>query len=211
MVERVWDPALQDADQSGQGKVLAAAFHRQKPDLVLCGDSCLDQMNSLVPGLATAAAGMPYVPGVDKIEKIEAGTAIVIRRQAKGKREKVFVRLPACLSIVPITNITGVEPDLARVINAFTEQVPCLDLTALGVADQTVTGRGVKAVNITTRLRKPPLTKPVTPQAGLAEQRLRQIISGGVARKQGEVVSGNPQELVDGIVEFLRRQPVVSI
>lgn len=210
-VERIWDPALQNADQLGQGKVLAAAINRQKPGLVLCGDSCLDQLSSLVPGIAAATVGMPYVPGVDKVEKIEAGTAIVIRRLAKGKREKVIVHLPALLSMVPTSSSIALEPDLPAVVNAFRENVPCLDLTALGVADQTVAGRGVKAFDITMRLRKPPLTKPVTPEPGPAEQRLRQILSGGAARKQGEVISGDPKEIVEKIVEFLRRQPAVRI
>ena len=86
---RVWDEALVDADQMGKGKVLAAALKKLQPDLVLCGDDCLDQLNSDLSGIAAAVAGIPYLPGVTELEIVEGGKADVVRRLEKGKRQRV--------------------------------------------------------------------------------------------------------------------------
>ncbi len=211
-VLRIWDKALEEADLLGRGKALAAALARSKPELVLCGDGCLDQINSALPGVVAAAAGMAYVPGVTKLEKVEAGKAIVIRRLEKGKRERVIIRLPALVAIEDGGSAPAYYADLPGAVTAFTVAVPCKGLACLGLSAERVGSRGAKVHNTLLRVARPVVTRPVTPDPGLpAEQRLRKILSGGIVRKQGEVITGSAEQLADKIVEFLRKEPVVRL
>lgn len=209
---RIWDPTLAGADQLGRGKALAAAVMRSKPDLVLCGDRCLDQLNSLLPGVIAAEAGMAFVPGVTRVEKVDEGKAVVIRKLEKGKRERILVTLPALVAIEDGGSAPAYYADLPSLISAFSQAVPSKDLGCLGLPAEKIGGRGAKVHSIMTRVSRPVITRPATPDHRLpAEQRLRKILAGGAVRKQGEIISGSPEELVNRIVEFLRQEPVVIL
>lgn len=208
-VQRLWDPVLEDSDQLGQGKTLAAALERLKVNLVLCGDRCLDQLNSLIPGIAAGAAGITYLTEIEKVENIDDDKAVIIRRRPKGKREKVAVRLPALLAIAETKSESSERAGLDATLTALTQKIPCWDLGDLGLNADTVGARGAKIANIQIRIAKPPFTRPQTPDYRLpAEQRLGSIITSGTVRKQGEVVTGQTDKLVDKIIEFLSREPI---
>lgn len=208
---RIWDEALAEADVLGRAKALAAALNQTKPDLILAGDDCLDQFDTLLPGVLAAAAGMAYVPGVTTVEKVEMGTAVVIRRLEKGERARVAVSLPALIA-VENGGTNADEVSLPALIAAFSEPLPCQNLLSLGLPPARVGSRGSKVHNIMTRAARPITTKPRTPDPGLsAEQRLRYIFAGGMARKQGEVVTGSPEELADRIVQFLQNNSVMGL
>lgn len=209
--KRLWDSALEHADQLGQGKVMAAALQRLNPDVVMSGDSCLDQHNTLMPGIAAAVAGMTLVIQVENIEMMKDGRVQVVCRREKGQREQVAVRLPALLAFTDIGWESLGRADLVDTIAAFTQVIPCWDLTDLGLSAETVGGRGAKLDRKQIRPQQPPYTKPLTPDPHLsAEQRLRQILTGGVVRKQGEIASGELEILGDKIVEFLYRESVIG-
>lgn len=209
---RIWDSALADADQLGRGKVLATALMKGKPDLVLGGDGCLDQMNELLPGVVAANANMVFVPGVTKVEKVENGTAVLVRKMEKGRRERVEVNLPVLVAIEDGGGTPAYYADLPNVISAFSQPVPSKGLTCLGVPADKVGSWGARVNDIMTRVTIPSITRPVTPDPNLsAEQRLRKILAGGVVRKQGEIITGTPEQMVDRIIEFLRQEPVVMI
>ena len=209
---RIWDEALIDADQLGKGKVLAAALKKLQPDLVLCGDDCLDQLNSDLPGVAAAVAGIPYIPGVTDLEKVEDGKASVVRRLEKGKRQRVSVSLPAFIAVEGGRRASNNYAALPDLIAGLTESIPCETLLDLGLSADKVGGRGAKIRTITLRHPKPMVTFPVTPDHRLpAEVRLRTILAGGMVRKQGEVIIGSPDYLTDRIIEFMRQEPGVKL
>lgn len=209
---RIWDEALVDADQMGKGKVLAAALKMLLPDLVLCGDDCLDQLNSDLPGVAAAAAGIPYVPGVTELEKVEGEKAYVVRWLEKGKRQRVNVALPALIAVEGGrrgNNNYAALPDLIAGLRAL---IPCQNLQNLGLLADKVGSRGAKVRRIKVRVFKPMVTFPVTPDHSLtAAQRLSTILAGGMVRKQGEVITGSPDYLTDRIIEFMRQEPGVKL
>ena len=206
-VIRIWDEAMVDADTIGRGKAAAAAITATKPDLVLCGEGCLDQLDTLLPGVVAASAGIAYVPGVTKVEKVVNGHAVVIRRLEKGRRERVAVSLPALIAVEDGGVAPSYYPDLLGVISAFSNPVPCKDLVSLGLSAERVGSRGAQVNKLLTRTAKPVTTKPRTPDPQqLAEHRLRSILSGGITRKQGEVVTGSPEQLANRIIQFLRSE-----
>lgn len=204
--QRLWDSALEDSDQLGKGKALAAALERLKVNLVLCGDNCLDQLNSLIPGIAAGVAGINFLTEIEKVENIKGDQAIVIRRGEKGKRERLAVRLPALLAVAETNSEAPEQAGLEETLNAFTQDIPCWDLQDLGLSAETVGVRGSKIVNIKIRPAVPPYTRPTTPDYKWpAQQRLQSIVTGSAVKKQGEIVTGDTETAVAKIIEFLSK------
>lgn len=202
---RIWDDDLAGADGLGRGRALAAAVLNLKPDLLLCGDGCLDQLDTMLPGLIAAGSGMAYVPGVTILEKVEDGHALVVRRLGKGRRARMLVKLPAVLALEGRRDIPPCDAGLPELVAAFTRPVPCLDLAGLGLAAEWCGSRGAKIQVITVREPVPVTLEVAAPDHQLpAEQRIRQIMAGAQMRKQGEVVTGTPEELAEKIYQFIR-------
>ncbi|WP_421070587.1 electron transfer flavoprotein subunit beta/FixA family protein [Pelotomaculum propionicicum] len=202
---RIWDDDLAGADELGRGRALAAAVLNLKPDLLLCGDGCLDQLNSMLPGVIAAGSGMAYVPGVTILEKVEEGRAQVVRRLGKGRRARMIVKLPAVLALESQGDISPCAAGLPELVAAFTSTVPCLDLAGLGLAAEWCGSRGAKIHSITVKAPVPVTVGLASPDSRLpAEQRIRQILAGAQMRKQGEVVTGTPEELAEKIYQFIR-------
>jgi electron transfer flavoprotein beta subunit len=202
---RVWDDDLAGADELGRGRALAAAVLNLKPDLLLCGDGCLDQLNSMLPGVIAAGSGMAYVPGVTILEKVEEGRAQVVRRLGKGRRARMLVKLPAVLALASEGYTSPCAAGLPELVAAFTQPVPCLDLAGLGLAAERYGSRGAKIQAISVRAPIPVMVEVAAPDSLLpAEQRIRQILAGAQLRKQGEVVTGTPEELAEKIYQFIR-------
>lgn len=202
-VLRVWDDGLADADVTVKGQVLAAAFNRLKPDLVLCGDGCLDQLDTAMPGIAAVIAGYSYVPGVTNVESIAPGQAVIVRYAGKGQRERVRVRLPVLLAVDKQEKAEQENIGLQAVINAFTAPVNCLNLTDLGLSPRTCLQR-TKAYRIMDRLPIPAACRMVIPDSRLpAGERINQILTGPIERKQGRIISGPPEELAEEILQYL--------
>jgi electron transfer flavoprotein beta subunit len=208
---RVWDDGLADADVTVRSQVMAAALTRLKPDLVLCGDGCLDQLDTVVPGMAAAVAGYNYVPGVTNLESIAPGQAVIVRYAGKGRRERVQICLPALLAVDKQDKTEQENSDLQAVIRAFSTPVTCLDFNALGLSPRIGGIRHPKAYRIMDRFPIPATSRIAIPDSGLpAEGRISQILTGPIKRKQGEIISGTPAELAEKILQYLHGHGAVK-
>ncbi len=207
---RIEDEGLEDSDMLGKGTALAAAVREWKPSLVLTGDQCIDQLNTLLPGAVAAAAGMTFVTGIIEIEKVDAKEATVIRRAGRGKRERLLVRLPALMAVAEAADCSCPgSAGLPEVISACTAEIPCTNVDFPGAGQGKCTLIGSKFYGVTVKAATPPVVKPFTPDCRLsAEQRLRSILAGSSREKHGEIVSGTPEQIADRIVKFFREGAV---
>ncbi|BAF58781.1 hypothetical protein PTH_0600 [Pelotomaculum thermopropionicum SI] len=205
---RVWDEALAGADVLGKGRALAAAAAALKPDLIVCGEGCLDQIDTMLPGAVAAAAGMTSVAGIVALEKVEGGRAFAVRRSGRGRRERVAIRLPALVALEE-GECPGRTAGLPELLAALAVPVPCLDLASLGLSAAKCGAAGAKVHNLLVRFPVPPVSRPFTPDSRLpAERRLREILAGGMSGGRGEVITGAPERLAEKIYRFLNSIPV---
>lgn len=97
---RVWDDALEEADQIGVARVIAKIVDREQPSLVLCGAQSSDHGHAQT-GMAVAGfLGCAHVAVVSHLDYApEDGSATVERELEGGLVERLTVETPAVLTI----------------------------------------------------------------------------------------------------------------
>jgi electron transfer flavoprotein beta subunit len=203
-VVRLWDESHAITKPSVTSTLLAASLRLEDalPDLILCGARSLDRWAGKVPALLGEHLDRPVVTDVTQLE-IQGDRALVQRRLARGARSESEVMLPAVL---------GVESSLARLrqatlpglMRAKAAKIPVRNLFELGLSVQ-----DLQFPTVTLREVMPPAPRPraiFIPDPNLPPyERAAQIMSAGVAKKSGQVVSDrSPEEMADAIIDFLR-------
>jgi electron transfer flavoprotein beta subunit len=126
---RVWDAGLEDADQLGVARVLAAAVSREQPDLVLCGVQSSDAVTGSTGVALAAHLGLPRVAVVKQLDYDGASATATVQRELEGGLVEVLrVRCPALLTIQ-----TGInEPRYATMRAIKQAREKPLDVVGLG-------------------------------------------------------------------------------
>jgi electron transfer flavoprotein beta subunit len=167
----VRDPALDQTDTLGTARALAAACHREAPDLILCGKLAIDQENAAVGPQVATLLNLPHVSVVSKLDPCSE-SVFIVHREIEGGMEEIEVTLPAVLTANKGMN----EPryaSLKGIMTAKKKPLDTIDLAALGLDAQAV---APKAILVSLK------TPPVRGDQGL-------IIQGeSAAAKVGELV-----------------------
>lgn len=126
---RVWDDGLDDADQLGVARVLAAAVSREQPDLVLCGVQSSDAVTGSTGVALAAYLGLARVAVVKALDYDASSSTATVQRELEGGLVEVLrVRCPALLTIQ-----TGInEPRYATMRAIKQAREKPLDVVGLG-------------------------------------------------------------------------------
>jgi electron transfer flavoprotein beta subunit len=179
----VSDPALAGSDSGATAAVLAAAL-RRLPDagLVLTGEASSDGATSqLAPRLAEAL-GRPVVTGV--VEAALAGETLTALRNGEGRRERVEVAAPVVLT----ASLDGPKPRIPNAMGVM--KAAKKPLTTWSLLDLGLSPEAVGAAGSATAVRR--AYKPEK-------------------RAAGEVLTGAPEALAQGLLERLARKQMIEV
>jgi electron transfer flavoprotein beta subunit len=179
----VSDAALAGSDTGATATVLAAAL-RRLPDvgLVLTGEASSDgATGQLAPRLAEAL-GQPVVTGV--VEATLAGEAVTALRNGEGRRERVEVATPVVLT----ASLDGPKPRIPNAMGVM--KAAKKPLATWSLADLGLSPEAVGAAGSHTAVRR--AYKPEK-------------------RAQGEVLTGTPEALAQGLLERLARKHMIEV
>lgn len=175
----VKDPALQQTDSLGIAMALAAALKEVPYDIILCGKQAVDGDCAQVAPALAELLDLPQVQVVTKLEVAADRKSAVAHRQVEGATVVVETSLPAV-----ITTQKGINepryPSLPGIMKAKKKEVKVMNLAGLGLGAEAVSGSGV-------RLKKGELSLPQP-------------------RKGGTVVEGEPAEVVQRLIKYLREE-----
>jgi electron transfer flavoprotein beta subunit len=172
-------------------------------DLILCGKESMDRQNGQVGAFVAADLGYPFVSAIVDLEyAAEENQVKATRGCGRGIREKVCCPLPAVLSV-----------DMGM----FAYRVPRhKDMErAWAVPIQTVAGLGKRAdpmVSVAKTMPPCPRTmRTPAPDSSLpAIQRIQQLLTGSKIEKKGRILQGDPEVLVEGILDYLTENGFVD-
>ncbi len=170
------DPAFKGGDSLATARVLAAAAKKVGDfDVVLCGMQSIDAATALVGPAVARLLGIPQLTYVAKVEGIDfdAKKATVHRMLETGK-EVVESTLPAVITVVKDINQPRFA-SLLKVRKASKAEIPTWSAGDLGL-DASKVGEAGSPTKLTGSSR---------PEA----------------RKGGEVIEGEPAEVVDKLVQ----------
>jgi len=206
----LWDNSFDFSDSYATGGILAKAISSLQYDLILCGQKAIDTEAGQVGSVIAARLDLPLAARVVKVDVSPDGKKVNVESKLeKGNREKVEVTLPALLTVEADLN----EPryaSLPSLMAGLRKEIKEYNLEALGLSYEEVGQRGSRTGTVNLSPPKPRPKKVFTPDSQLsAEERLRLIISGGITKKQGDLLEGDPEKIALNVVRFLKEKKLL--
>ena len=175
---------------------LARAIKGIGADLVLCGKESLDTRNGQVGAFVAHHLGVPFVSCIRDISVSSGIGSLEVQRSAgRGIREVVECPFPAVLSV----DTGAIEPPFPTYEDKKQSQ-------ALPVQRIIYDKDSVLLQTVCTKTF-PPRPRPKrapAPDPNLdAFHRIERLLTGSQVEKKGEMLLGDPESQVEGIISFL--------
>ncbi len=189
------DP-LDQPDPWVKSDLMARAVQELKGELVLCGKVSLDKGSGQVGALLAHHLNHPFVSAITDLSMDAIGGTLKVQRSAgRGVREIIECRLPAVFSV-------DLGPDLRLPEFAGRQWAETY------APRQLIYGSDVAAPKIVCTRRFQPRPRPkmiAAPDSRRhAYERITQLLTGSTVEKKGEILTGNPESQVEGIIDYLK-------
>ena len=202
----IWDDQFDKADSYTTALILAKAIGTLQYDLILCGSKAIDSESGQVGSIVADMLEVPLVSRVIDVEVTPDRHKVHLESKLEGgNREKTEVALPALLAVENALN----EPryaSLPSLMAGLKKSIRKVGLSELRISPEQAGLRGAKTRMVALSVPKPRPKKPFTPDSSLsAAERMRLIMSGGVAEKAKSLFEGSAEELSSMFVNFLEQ------
>jgi electron transfer flavoprotein beta subunit len=202
----LWDKDFESSDGYATALILARAIGSLEYDLILCGSRAVDTDGGQVGGMVAEMLEIPVISRVVGIEVSPDRRKLTLESKLEGgNREKTEVILPALLTVEAALN----EPryaSLPSLMAGLKKSIKRVGLSDLGLSSEQAGLRGAKTRMVALSVPKPRPKKPFTPDSSLsAAERMRLIMSGGVAEKAKSLFEGSAEELGSMFIDFLEQ------
>ncbi len=187
--------------------VLGKAIEAIQCDVLLLGKKAIDENRCQVGSFLAEILDIPQVSGIVRLEvSSETRRAVVERYLGKGNRQVVECTLPALFTVEKGLNEPR-YPSLPNRLSAERAEIEVIELSSLGF-------RLDQELDLTEWMTfSPPRPKPkklFTPDSSLsASDRMKLIMSGGMADKQTNLLEGRAEDIAKNVVDFLVRERIV--
>ncbi|MFC1914403.1 electron transfer flavoprotein subunit beta/FixA family protein [Chloroflexota bacterium] len=205
------DDAFKDSDSYATATILAKAICSLPYDLIFCGQKAADTASGQVGAAIAEMLDITLISGVIKVEISPNHREVVVQRKMeRGNREVVRASLPALLTVEAGLN----EPryaSLPSLMEALRKDIEEYNLRELGLSSDDVGLKGSKTQLLRLSPPRPRLKKPFTPDSNLpAAERMRLLVSGGIAKKESNLLEGAPEEVASKFIQFLNQQNIIT-
>ncbi|MBW2624209.1 MAG: electron transfer flavoprotein subunit beta/FixA family protein [Deltaproteobacteria bacterium] len=174
-------------------------------DLLFFGKKAIDDEMGQVGTFVAELLDLPLVTAMTEIELLNEGRARVQRSLERGNREEVACPVPAVFTVDKTLNRPR-YPTFPDRKAAETKPIQQIEITA-AASDPTL------PKIVTTRLAPPKLRpkKMLAPDSDMSEaDQMKFIMTGGVGKKKGGAVGGDPQQIVSSIIDFLKEKNFIK-
>ncbi len=197
------ESSVNNPDGYAIGVLLAAWCRKMDIDLILCGHGSMDNFGGQTGYVIADRLNLPIVSRVTKLDLlIEKKQLVLEKKLEKGYRERIVLPLPALLTLEESLN----EPrysTLPCLLSALKTEIIRIKEKGLNISPEDTLGQTrVELLNMEKPKARP--KRIFTPDTSLsAEDRMWQIMSGGLAEKNKELFEGSPEELSLKFIEYL--------
>jgi electron transfer flavoprotein beta subunit len=200
------DPHFKNPDGYSIGAILAMCCRTMDFDLILCGHGALESLGGQTGYVMAELLSLPMVSRVTKIDIFSERNRLAIEKKLeRGYRERVEVPLPALLTLEESLNVPRYA-SLPNMLYAQEKEIKTMNREDLGFSPEEEDLRRPKLERLYMKPPKPRPKKIFTPDTSLsAEDRMWQIMSGGLNEKNKELFDGPPDELSLKFVEYLNQ------
>ena len=204
---RIWEEGLDEIHVQGKAVIFERIARVLGFDMILTGARSADTENSQVGILLAHHLRVPCITQVISVEtKGGARTLVAVKRLAKGYRERIKAPIPLVATIE-----AQVEPcryaSLPTLLEETEKEVPCFDLARIGLSAQLIQHANGHFTLGPLHFPRPRLKSVTPPDSRLpAFERIKQLIEGTVKGREGKVISGTEDHVVDELFDTLLRE-----
>ncbi len=189
------DP-LDQPDPWVKSDLMARAVNELRGDMVLCGKASLDKSSGQVGALLAQRLDLPFVSAITDLSlDKDSGTMRVQRSAGRGVREIIECRLPAVFSV-------DLGPELRLPEFAGRQRAEAYVPRQLDYGSNVDTPKVVCTRRFQPRPRPKMVAAPDSRQHSY--ERIMQLLTGSKVEKKGEILTGNTDSQVDGIIDYLK-------
>ncbi len=205
---RIWDDDLY-VHSFGKALILTRAAEVLGFDLILTGTTSDDTANNELAVLCASRLGVPCVIRAIRLHFAEK-RAVATTRLSEGWIEKREAPLPLVIAM------ERADEDLPyagfpAVMEAAERPIRCFDLSDIGLSREVVRQGEASLVHGPLAFPSPPFTPAPAPDSSLpAYERREKLRVGSLAKREGKVVSGDGDMVVEEIFQHLLREGWLS-
>jgi electron transfer flavoprotein beta subunit len=206
---RIWGEGLEELSAYQKSRVLSRAISLLDADLILTGARSLDKATGQVGPLIAAWLDLPGIAEVTSFQPDrEQKSLTVVRNTGKGTREILQCSLPA---VITVTGEGSELPyaSLDRVLESRYTPLTRLSPADLGLSPAEMKDDPTRVTGLSyprPRPRKAPMPESTMPTF----DRILALLQGGLTRRQGKMLRGSSEELVDQLYELLVTEGVIK-
>jgi electron transfer flavoprotein beta subunit len=203
---RLWDEGFDVIHAQAKALIFARVASILKFDLMLTGSRSLDTGNGQIGALIATQLRIPCVCSAVTLEVgARKGTIMAARRLAQGYHERVEAPFPLVAAME-----AHEEPDgdalLPSHLDATEKAIPCLDLADLGIPGTLPQLKDAPLSYGPLRFPKARLRFAAVPDsASPAFVRIKMLIEGTLTRREGRIVTGEEDYMVEELFQALRK------
>jgi electron transfer flavoprotein beta subunit len=199
-----------ELDPWNTASILAECIKKMEYDLLLFGKKAVDDEMGQVGIFVAELLGLPVVSEVTRLELFFKERRVTVQRALeKGNEEIVECNLPSVFTVDKRLNRPR-YPAFPSRKDAYKKIIHRIDLNSL----DTLKDKKYRELLIYTIRIAPPKLGPkkiLSPDSNLpAAGRMAWVMSGGISKKKGGVLGGDPEKLADGIIDFLKERKIIS-
>jgi electron transfer flavoprotein beta subunit len=189
--------------------VLSQAVSRYQPDLILTGAASLDNASGQVGPLVAARLGLPCIVGVTEFQLDSTNrSATVTRNIGRGARERLLSPLPTVLAIEGSGRALPYA-SLDKLLESRSSPITVLSLSDLGISAAGLASDPTRVTGLS--FPRPRPRKVPTPASSLpAFDRILKLLEGGIPKRQGKMLQGSRDELVNQLFDLLVAEDIIS-
>jgi electron transfer flavoprotein beta subunit len=198
----ICDESINADDPFLKATVLAKAIKSSVFDLIMCGEKSRDIAGGTVGAMIAGILNLPQVTSITNSSVSDDGKAVIVsKKAARGNREKISCRLPAVITVAEDMSAKRRYADWDRYLSSLEQKVTVWNLTDIGLTPQEIES---PISNLTLSFPKPRTKELPVPDTSLPTfDRILLLISGGLTKRSGKVITGKPEDIISQILEIL--------
>ncbi len=203
---RIWGEDFSEMSPYQKAILLSGLAAASGPGLILTGSRSLDTGNGRVGPLLAAILGWPCVTDVVNIESFDRDSLTVIKDIGRGEREKVECSIPAIITVKGDGKLPYASLD--NLIESKSKEIALLTPEDLGITPEVLKSA---ACPVRLTFPRPALAKAPPLNSSLpAFYRILQLLQGGISRRKGRILEGNPAEIAGQLYQLFLDEGVLK-
>jgi electron transfer flavoprotein beta subunit len=204
---RVWDEELDGIQPRTKALIFSRVARILDFDLILAGTKSQDTANGQTGILLASYLQIPCVTSVTALEiRAKERIAVTTKRLAQGYHALIESPFP-CVVAMETLQERHWSSSFSDLREANTKEIPCLDLAQLGIPRQLVERTDGELALSPLRFPKSKLRFIPAPDSSLpAFMRIRKLVKGTVKTREGRLVSGSEDQVVEELFGTLLKE-----